>query len=364
MSASMTQESTLISTEPKQFHFMPAEWEMHDATLLAWPHNRFTWPDHHLGDVEQVYLNLIRELTVTDRVLLLCGKKESSLYLHVEHTLRENGLNLDKIELVDYPTNDVWARDFGPIVVRSLFDNSAIYLDWSFNSWGGKYPPFDLDDRIPSKLASRYDVAVRSLDFVLEGGSIDVNGTGTLLTTESVLLNPNRNPAYSKQEIEEILSTELGIKQVIWLSSGLEGDDTDGHIDDLARFVNENTIFCCLNEDSLDPNYETLQENYRRLLDAKNLDGQSFHVIPIPMPDTRTDEKTVDGSDRLPASYANFYFSNGRILLPLYDADTDEQAISLFKKHVKGFEIVGIPCRDLVWGQGSIHCITQQIYGL
>lgn len=364
MSHSLSQEATFFNDHSGIKQRMPAEWETHSATLLAWPHNPNTWPGVHLQAVEDVYLTLLRELIVTDRVLLLCGEKNSALHQHVEKRLHDAGLITEKIELVECETNDVWARDFGPIVVESDHAKHYTFLDWQFNSWGGKYPPYDKDNAVPNWLADHLSHPARSIDFVLEGGSIDCNGAGTLLTSESVLLNPNRNPTFSKEEIEDLLKKELGLEQIIWLSSGIEGDDTDGHIDDLARFVNPNTIFCCLSDDPSDPNYETLRENYNRLLDSKNLQGEAFQIIPLPMPDTRSSEKTVDGSDHLPASYANFYFANGRILLPLYDANTDDEAIRLFQEHAKGFEIVGIPCRDLVWGQGSIHCITQQIYGL
>jgi len=345
---------------------MPAEWEHHSATLLSWPHNRATWPGHRLEAVERVYLSILRELTRSDHVILLCGTKESSLYHHVQGIVDKSNLDRSRLTLLPLETNDVWARDYGPIVVYSQNSEpkKPLYLNWRFNSWGGKYPPYDADDCVPNLLADQFSISLKSIEFVLEGGSIEVNGAGTLLTTESVLLNPNRNPSFTKTDIEEILKIELGLQQVIWLHSGLEGDDTDGHIDDLARFIDPKTIVCCVSEDSKDPNYETLQQNLSRLKEAKDVDGSSFRIIPLPMPDTRTNEQTVDGSDRVPASYANFYMANGRILLPLYDAATDEQALSIFRENAAGFDIVGIPCRDLVWGQGSIHCITQQLYGL
>lgn len=363
--------STMSSDDPKMKQGklkqrMPAEWETHSATLLAWPHNRATWPSTRLDAVERVYLSILKELIVSDHVLLLCGVEGSPLHTHVQKVLQDSQVDLANVTLVPFQTNDVWARDYGPInvFVEDSGKRELLFLNWIFNSWGGKYPPFDSDNAIPPKLANRYSVPVKSIEFVLEGGSIDVNGSGTLLTTESVLLNPNRNPSYGKDEIEELLTSELGLEQVIWLKSGLEGDDTDGHIDDLARFIDPKTILCCVSDDPNDPNYETLQQNLTLLHEAKDLDGLPFRIIPLPMPDTRTEEQTVDGSDRVPASYANFYMANGRILVPLYDAQTDEVALSIFKECAPGFDVVGIPCRDLVWGQGSIHCITQQIYGL
>lgn len=368
---SLPVDSVHMHQDPGLSQRMPAEWETHSATLLAWPHNRNTWPDFRLEAVEKVYISILKELVVSDHVMLLCGAIDSRLHQHVQKVIQEADLPTENITLIPFETNDVWARDYGPVNVwlnvsdpYSTSRNRSLFLDWRFNSWGEKYPPFDADDRIPQQLAGRFSMPSKTVDFVLEGGSIEVNGAGTLLTTESVLLNPNRNPSYSKEEIEALLKAELGLKQIIWLKSGLEGDDTDGHIDDLARFLNPKTIVCCVSEDPGDPNYHVLQENYSLLIESRDLDGLPFQIVPLPMPDTRTEHLTVDGSDRVPASYANFYMANGRILLPLYDAQTDDVALSIFKEYAAGFEVIGIPCRDLVWGQGSIHCITQQLYGL
>jgi agmatine deiminase len=260
-----------------------------------------------------------------------------------------------------YPVNDVWARDCGPIFVRDK--NEFIITDWEYNAWGEKYPPWDSDNNIPGFIAEIFGIKRISTNMVLEGGSIDVNGVGDLLATESVLLNPNRNPSLTKKEIEHHLSTYLGVENIIWLKSGLAGDDTDGHIDDLARFLNEDTVLTMVCEDENDINYKALQENLEILQSATLKNGGKLNIEILPLPKTKIEGTTVDGSEFVPASYANFYVGNGCVLVPLYDERYDQQALDLLKKYFPDREIIGIDCADLVWGQGSIHCITQQLYG-
>ncbi len=339
---------------------MPAEWEKHSATLLTWPHNRETWPGERLGRVEKVYSDIIQTLAEYEKVYLLAAN--SSVKQRAEKVLSATSQNLKNLEIIQQPVNDVWARDYGPIMVRNTNGAYAI-TDWEYNAWGGKYPPWNDDNSIPEFLASKFQLEKFRPGIVLEGGSIDVNGNGILLTTESVLLNPNRNPGYSKQEIESVISEHLGVKNVIWLKDGLAGDDTDGHIDDIARFVNQNTIVAALPEDSSDVNYKALHENYEILQSATDLNGDPFNIITMPMPVTKIEGTTVDGSEYVPASYANFYIANGVLLLPLYDETYDDEMIELFSGLFPDRDIVGIECSDLVWGQGSIHCITQQLYG-
>ncbi len=220
------------------------------------------------------------------------------------------------------------------------------------------------DNRIPDYISSAFSIPEYSTGMVLEGGSIETNGEGLFLTTESVLLNPNRNPDLSKKEIERMLKRYLGAEKVIWLRRGLEGDDTDGHIDDLTRFVNKNTFVTALTEDQSNPNHDLLYENLEILLSSSDLKGNPIHVITVPLPNTRVEDPTVDGSDHVPSSYANFYIANGTVLVPLYDNRTDQQVLDLFSSLFPNCEIEGIICNDLVWGQGSIHCITQQLYGI
>jgi len=338
---------------------MPAEWTSHNGTELHWPHNTDTWPGERLARVRAVYLNIIKALNGFDQVHLFVNNEKNQY--QVKELLKLNGISEGGVTFHLKKTNDTWARDCGPIFVRNDKGQFAI-TNWEYNAWGEKYPPFNDDNEIPDYLARKYNITQFKPGIVLEGGSIDVNGEGVLLTTESVLLNPNRNPHLSKAQIETILCEYLGLKKVIWLKDGLAGDDTDGHIDDLSRFVNPNTIMTMVTEDESDVNYVALQENLSILKQAKNLDGNSFSIVEIPMPLTKIEGTTVDGSEFVPASYANFYIANDVVLLPFYDKRFDEMVREQFESFFPGRKIVGVPCADLVYGQGSIHCITQQLY--
>lgn len=338
---------------------MPAEWKTHSATQLHWPSNRETWPDERLQRVEKVYLNIIKSLSEFEQILLLV--ETNNVLSRVLKLFKAEGIDDKQILIKVYPVNDVWARDCGPIFV--IRNNEFIITDWEYNAWGEKYPPWDSDNNVPEFISQLFGIKKVSTKMVLEGGSIDVNGAGDLLTTESVLLNPNRNPGMSKGEIEQNLKKYLGAENIIWLRSGLAGDDTDGHIDDLTRFLNEETVLTMVCEDKDDINYLALQENLKILRSAKLKSGKKLNIETLPLPKTKIEGTTVDGSEFVPASYANFYVANGCVLVPLYDEQYDQQALDLFKKYFPDREIIGIDCADLVWGQGSIHCITQQLYG-
>ncbi|NCQ11599.1 MAG: agmatine deiminase family protein [Bacteroidetes bacterium] len=338
---------------------MPAEWSSHNGTELHWPHNIDTWPGERLERVRTVYLNIIKALEGYDQVHLFINDEETQH--QVKNLLKLHGISDGGVTFHLKRTNDTWARDCGPIFVSNDEGQFAI-TNWDYNSWGEKYPPFNDDNKIPDYIAQNYTITQFKPGIVLEGGSIDVNGEGVLLTTESVLLNPNRNPHLNKAHIESILCEYLGIKKIIWLKKGLAGDDTDGHIDDLSRFVKPSTIMTMVTEDESDVNYVALQENLEILKHAKNLDGSSFSIIEIPMPLTKIEGTTVDGSEFVPASYANFYIANDVVLLPFYDKRYDEMVREQFESFFPNRKIVGIPCADLVYGQGSIHCITQQLY--
>lgn len=343
---------------------LPPEWHKHAATQLHWPSNRETWPGERLHRVEEVYLDIIEALykyepihlfvenqQVRDRVLELFEKRE---------------INLQPITLHLQLINDVWSRDCGPIFIRKNHEGQEEFAitDWEYNAWGGKYPPFDDDNRLPEYFAEKFGFERFVPDMVLEGGSIETNGEGVLLTTESVLLNSNRNPDLSKEEVEQRLKDYLGVEKIIWLKEGLAGDDTDGHIDDLSRFLNEDTILTMVCEEPNDVNYDTLQTNLEILRKATDQHGNPFNIETLPLPRTKIKGTTVDGSEYVPASYANFYVANGVVLVPTYDKRQDQKALNLFERYFPDRDIVGIPCADLVWGQGSIHCITQQLYGM
>lgn len=355
---------TMTVTPYSSGYRMPAEWETHSATQLHWPSNRETWPGERLQKAEEVYLDIIEVLHRYEPVILLI---DTAIEInHVEHRLKSREIDTGKLHLYHIAINDVWARDCGPVFVKntqSLHTEFAI-TNWGYNAWGGKYPPYDADNALPAWFAETFGLKKFDTGMILEGGSIDTNGEGVFLTTESVLLNQNRNPHLTKPEIESYLKNYLGAEQIIWLKEGLKGDDTDGHIDDLSRFLNHNTILTMVCEDQDDVNYAALNENLEILKQAKQRNGEPFHILTVPLPLTEITGLTADGSQYVPASYANFYIANGVVMVPLYDDRYDDVALKILGKHFPERDIAGIPCADLVWGQGSIHCITQQLYGL
>lgn len=345
----------------KEGFYMPAEWENHSATMLIWPHNRSTWPGNSLQKVEAVYLEIVKVLHVYEPILLFVAN--DNIRDHVVRLFKKDQVNNDFVKVVVQPVNDIWARDCGPIFIKNQ-NNNFLITDWKYNAWGEKYPPWNDDNRLPLWIAETFGLTAYSTNMVLEGGSIETNGDGLFLTTESVLLNENRNPSFSKDEIDLYLHNYLGADKVIWLKEGLAGDDTDGHIDDLTRFVNKNTVITAYTNDERDVNFSVLHENYERLTSSTNQEGNMLNVIPIPLPRTKIEGETVDGSEYVPASYANFYIANGVVLVPLYDDRFDDEILDLFGEYFPDRDIKGIPCTDLVWGQGSIHCITQQLYDM
>ncbi|KPQ00724.1 MAG: agmatine deiminase AguA [Bacteroidetes bacterium HLUCCA01] len=345
---------------------MPAEWHPHSGTLLSWPQNPQTWPGERLGRVERVYAQLIRSLYPHETVHLLVDspqRRRRVLQIFAEHHIPADAVRFHVV-----PCNDVWARDFGPILVRNAAlagsPQEFAITNWGFNAWGGKYPPYHSDNAVPAYLSGYSGLQRFDPDMILEGGSIETNGNGVMLVTESVLLNENRNPHLTQTQIEQFLCEYLGQEKIIWLGEGLAGDDTDGHIDDLSRFLNERTIMTMVAEDPDDVNHAALQANLQRLRQATDAQGRPFDIVTLPMPTTRIEGTTVDGSEFVPASYANFYIANGLVLVPLYDPRYDQQALDLFSTYFPDRTVTGIDCRDLVWGQGSIHCITQQLYGM
>jgi len=332
---------------------MPAEWEPHRATWLAWPHNLETWPDR-LESVKQIWLQMIRAISPAEEVCLLVDDEREEK--EVISRIRDSGATMEHVSIYKIPTVDVWIRDYGPtFITRNGGKDRLAFNDWIFNGWGRRYESYMRDDSVAREIAGLLGVPVFDQGIVLEGGSIDVNGCGTCLTTEQCLLNPNRNPHLGRSEIEKILGEVLGVDHSIWLGEGIVGDDTDGHIDDIARFVNPNTIVCALEENPKDENYAPLRENYERLLGARDQDGKKFDVVPLPMPGPVATEGT-----RLPASYANFYIANGAVLIPQYDHPSDRLALGILGDLFPGRKVIGIPCEDLVAGLGAIHCVTQQ----
>ncbi len=344
---------------------MPAEWAPHVACYLAWPHNRDTWPGK-FDVIPPIYAEMVAKIARFEPVRLMVT--DATQLDEVRAMIRDAARRTEKeapgpllpIDIFHLPTNDAWVRDHGPIFVNCLptaapGGPNQIALDWRFNSWGEKYGAFDLDDVVPQKLGARYGFEVIEPGIVLEGGSIDVNGAGTVLTTESCLLNPNRNPTLSRADIEDYLRTYLGVTNVLWLGEGIAGDDTDGHIDDLARFVAPDTIVTVVEDDPADVNYAVLRDNLERLHAMRDQDGRPFKIETLPMPPAVIHEGT-----RLPASYANFYMANGAVLMPTFSAGTDSVAASTLSRLFSGRVVVGVPSTDLVWGLGSVHCLSQQ----
>ncbi len=338
---------------------MPPEWARHLACYLVWPHNPDTWPGK-FELIAPLYARMVAAIASFEPVRLMV-KDEAMMPAVIEH-LRDvaagNDTIIRNVEAFVLPTNDSWARDHGPIFVNRIARGEGpkqIAIDWRFNSWGEKYGAYDLDDIVPQKLGRRYDFEVIEPGIVLEGGSIDVNGAGTVLTTESCLLNKNRNPDLSRAEIEDYLRIYLGVRNVLWLGDGIAGDDTDGHIDDLARFVAPDTIVTVIEYDSGDANYQPLQENLARLKSMRDQDGRAFRIETLPMPPAII----YDGT-RLPASYANFYIANGGIVMPTFECDADRVAAWTLERLLPGRSVVGVPSTDLVWGLGSVHCLSQQ----
>jgi len=347
---------------------MPAEWEPHIATWLSWPRREgISFPDS-FDRVMPALRAMVEALIESEQVCInVCNSAHEA---EAREVLK--GLPMERISFHMIPTNEPWCRDHGPIfltcdegwsrlapepghaVRREAAPAPLAIVDWDYNAWGNKYPPFDLDEIVPKRVAEILKLPVFYPGMILEGGSIEVNGTGALLTTESCLLNRNRNPQLSREQIEQRLRDYLGVREIFWLGDGIAGDDTDGHIDDLARFVSEHTVVTVVEEDRGDENYKPLQENLARLSEMK-IDNRKLDIITLPMP-----KKIVREGLRLPASYANFYIANSCVLVPTFVDPADEPALSILRSLFPDRRVIGIDCRELIWGLGTFHCLTQQ----
>jgi agmatine deiminase len=329
---------------------MPAEWEPHVATWLSWPRREgISFPDS-FDRVMPALRAMVEALVESEQVCINVSngahEAEARGVLH--------GLPMERISFHRIPTNEPWCRDHGAIFLTRDVDPKLAIVDWDYNAWGNKYPPFDLDEVVPTRLAQILNVPVFYPRMILEGGAIDVNGGGALLTTESCLLNPNRNPNLRREEIEQRLGDFLGVREIFWLGDGIAGDDTDGHVDDLARFVSERTVVTVVEDDPHDENYKPLQENLARLREMK-IGGRPVDIVILPMP-----RKIVREGLRLPASYANFYIANTCVLVPTFADPADDVALSILRECFPNRRVIGIDCRELIWGLGTFHCLTQQ----
>ena len=331
---------------------MPAEWEPQVAVWLSWPHNLATWPGHfrpipakfaeivaHISRYEEVRINVAEPLQ--QRAWSLIAKAKAVL---------------SRVTLYDHPTNDAWCRDHGPIFVKNDQTGEIAVTDWEHNAWGGKYPPFDLDNTVPPNIAAALGFRRFEKKMIMEGGSLDVNGAGLLLTTESCLLNKNRNPSMSKTAIERALRDFLGVHTIYWLGDGIVGDDTDGHIDDMTRFFSVDGIVTATESNKKDKNYPILRDNLARLQALRTPDGKKFNIVELPMPKPAFFE-----GQQLPASYANFLVINGAVLMPTFQQPKrDAEAAEVLAACFPGRNIIPIDCLELVWGLGTLHCISQQ----
>ncbi|CAN5625777.1 agmatine deiminase family protein [soil metagenome] len=330
---------------------MPAEWEPHAATLLAWPHRLSDWPGK-FATVPWVYGEIVRTLTRYEPVTLVV--RDAAHKAAAKRVLEAVHADLKNVTFITLPTDRGWVRDSGPIIVWDSKDK-RVALDWHFNAWA-KYDDWKQDAKLPAAVAKQMKVPTDQPKWhgqrvVLEGGSIDVNGAGLMLTTEECLLSKiqERNPGCDRADYETIFKTYLGIDKVLWLNRGIAGDDTHGHIDDLARFVNKNTIVTVVDDDERDENYLPLRENLERLQTTK------LNIVPLPMP-----TPMIFRGQRIPASYANFYIANGVVIVPTFNDKNDRIAMGILAEQFPGRDIIGIHCVDLVWGLGTLHCMTQQ----
>jgi agmatine deiminase len=336
---------------------MPAEWEPHRSTWLAWPHRRSDWPGK-FAPIPHVYCEIVRTLAKFEEVNILVQSSEEAK--HVEELLRRAHAPLESVKLWPCSTDRSWMRDAGPIFVLSESGEKRV-LDWHFNAWA-KYPDWTQDDRIPGFIAGvrnlpRVQPTLRGWRVVLEGGRIDVNGRGLMLTTEECLLSrvQQRNPPFDRGDYETVFAQELGVRKVLWLDRGIVGDDTHGHIDDLARFVNPNTIVAVEERNPHDENFPIVQENLDRLRGFTDLDGSKLEIVTLPMP-----RPTWYRNQRIPASYANFYIANGVVIVPTFNDPADRVALGTLAELFPDRDVVGIHCGDLIWGLGTLHCMTQQ----
>ena len=327
----------------------PAEWEPHAATWVSWPRNRDSWPDA-FEPVPEEFAEFVRTLARFEPVHINAGGAD--VFAEAKRLVG----NLPNVTLHDFPTNDAWCRDHGPTFLSGKGLPSAL-IDWEYNAWGGKYPPFDNDNLIPSRIAAFTGRKVFKAGIILEGGAIDGNGCGTILTTEMCLLNPNRNNDLDKTGTEKYLRDYLGAKKILWLNGGeIAGDDTDGHIDQLARFVDPRTIVAASCDDPTDENYEPLLENLKQLRAMTDQEGRPFTIVPLPMPPA-----LYVNEQRLPAGYCNFLIANGVVIVPQFEVATaDQAALDVLRPLFPNREVIGCASRNLIWGLGSFHCLSQQ----
>lgn len=332
--------------------YMPGEWEKHEATWLAWPHDRITFPVN-FEKIEKTFIEIIKALHADEKVRLLVLDEKTQA--HVVSLAHEAGIDTTRIEFYITRYADTWTRDYVPLFVKNAKTGEPSCVKWNYNAYGEKFPDLLKDNEVFMSLAGKLSMPMVKSDIVMEGGSIELNGAGILVTTKQCLLNPNRNPKLSQEQIEGYLKQYTGVEKIIWLGDGIINDHTDGHVDDLVKFTDSNTLVCAFEDDLTDPNFKTLNNNYKILEEARDMNSMPFKLVKIPMP-----HMNYDTGERAPASYANFYIGNKTVLVPTYNDPNDAKALEVISSLFTDRKTVGIDCSDLIYGGGSIHCITQQ----
>ena len=340
-------------TPKEQGFFFPAEWHAHRATWLSFPHTEASWSKSRLEAMLPAYLEFIKVISEGEKVCINAHNEIVKQMIQIR--LLMDGIDMSKIELPLIQTNDSWCRDHGPAFLINPETKQRMVVNWGYNAWGGKYPPFDRDDLVPVAIANYLKLEQANPGIIMEGGSVEFNGKGTLLTSRACLLNKNRNPNHSQAQIEKYLMDFYGVEQILWVNDGIVGDDTDGHIDDTVRFVNEDTVVAVVEQNKSDENYAILQENLHELKQMRLLNSKQLNIIELPMP-----APVVSEGQRLPASYANFYISNAAVIVPTFRCTNDQTAIDILSKCFPDRKVVGIDSTEIVWGLGSFHCLSQQ----
>jgi agmatine deiminase len=334
-------------------YYFPPEWHPHVATWITFPHNDHSWQEEKLQDMYPEYFQLIKAISLGEKVNI--NVHNVALKEFIEGQLPIYGINANQINCHTRPTNDAWCRDHGPAFLIHQHNDSRMIVDWDYNAWGGKYPPFDDDNKIPIQIAQSLGLPFAQPKIIMEGGSVEFNGAGTVLTSRSCLLNANRNPHLNQGQIEEYLMEYYGVDQVLWVSDGIVGDDTDGHIDDTVRFVNSDTVIAMVEPRKYDDNHAVLGKNLSELSQMRLISGKQLNIVELPMPDPVIIDKF-----RAPGSYANFYITNAGVLVPTFDCPQDEIALNLLGQLFTDRPVTGLSAKKIIWGQGSFHCLTQQ----
>jgi agmatine deiminase len=345
--------NSIINSPKSQGYFFPPEWHPHYATWFTFPHNEASWQGDKREKMYNNYCQLIKTISTKEKVCINANSVDLEQFILT--LFLENEIDLTKIELLVNPTNDAWCRDHGPAFLINPITNQRMIVDWEYNAWGGKYPPFSDDNNLPKKIAEYRNLPYISPGIVMEGGSVEFNGAGTILTSKSCLLNKNRNPHLNQGQIEENLCEYYGAEQILWVEDGIVGDDTDGHIDDTTRFINESTVVTMIETNKSDENHKPLADNLSLLKKMRLFNGKQLDIIELPMPNP-----VIIDDFRAPASYGNFLICNAGVLVPTFRQAKDQIALDILSNAIKDRPVIGLDSTDIIWGQGSFHCLSQQ----